>query len=320
MLALVFLLVTATPEDAQAMRAFRAGNYDVACPLMLAIADHKKFDPWAWNDHALCSVKRHDFDGAWSSLQAAQALEKARRDEKLAAAVDFNRALLTKALLQVGAAKAPAVAVELARGITDCEQRLPLLVASQHLLDAELWTSLAACTDDRTLLTRALDNARRLGAPELEFIAEKLSVLPSPLSAATCLPLDPTSKARCGKSWVACTLKVVEEATQQVDAVVVIDAAQRSRWKGVAPTPEAPLVTFTSEGRRCTARDEHGELLDYPPASMTERWVWTEVDVCAATVRGWHVVPHPCEGGYQVFEPFERALHAVALPRTDQAK
>ena len=98
MTSLLLALLATSPLKAEADAAYRAKNYEVACPRYERLASRGR-DPWAWNDLALCETKRGGHEQALKALTTASKLEAAVPEPTLRKAIDFNVRLLAEGVV-----------------------------------------------------------------------------------------------------------------------------------------------------------------------------------------------------------------------------
>jgi len=237
----------------EATRAYRAGRYDLACPLFAQLVTASKFDAWAWNDLALCRTHQLAFDQVLEPLDKATALEKVVADEPLKKAIATNQSLLSKALLAHPKAKGaalPAAIVGVRRfDANDLATACPLLALAvsreeEVILDADEWRRIGACRlESKAPALEVLDALRRAraGDASVEALVHILSDREEAARVESdtdwrkhCFPLD--GKA-CGRRWLLCAKNVPSEdeeyRTSSTEWLVIIEAATLGQWKRV---------------------------------------------------------------------------------------
>ncbi|MFO0596839.1 MAG: hypothetical protein U0228_16110 [Myxococcaceae bacterium] len=291
----------------EATAAFRAGRFDVACPLFEKVVQTSKYDAWGWNDLALCRVRALAFDGVLEPLQKAAALEKVVGDEPLKKAIATNEGLLAKALQAHPGEKGvglPAAVLGVHRyDAEDLETGCPLLELSlasgEVVLEAAEWARVATCRVSRGAssagVLAALQSAHQGGAP-IEAIVDRLverdrQARPDASDwQKRCVPLD--GKA-CSRHWLLCTAQAVSEQDSYVstttERMVVIEAGTMSRWKRRSPfdlAAENELAsTTTREYVRCGAPPGMPGM-NAVGEGLTEHLVLA-IDPCTATAAVW---------------------------------
>lgn len=257
MTSLLLALLATSPLKVEADAAYRAKNYEVACPRYERLASRSR-DAWAWNDLALCETKRGGDEKALAALETASKLEAAVPDPKLRKAIDFNVRLLAESVVvcRTGAPRCETVAAALTKIVTE-----PL----------ELRRKLFAKAVDR------LTDDELTGVPTLVFDRGGFG----PFEA--CAVIEAPS---CSRTLLLCTHEVFETNETATSREVIgffVDPEDEPSWRATT-TPPAEGIALESlfdDGTRCPTYDAEGRLIGRPPDARLVTEAIVRADPCS---------------------------------------